>query len=59
MTSPGPAPKLVASDVDGTLIDSAERVPTRLREVITRMTAQGTAMALSTGRPGRWIFPVL
>lgn len=59
MTGPGPAPKLVASDVDGTLIDSAERVPARLREVISRMTAQGTAMALSTGRPARWIFPVL
>lgn len=59
MTSPGPAPKLVASDVDGTLIDSAERVPARLREVITRMTAQGTAMALSTGRPARWIYTVL
>ncbi len=59
MISPGPAPKLVASDVDGTLIDSAERVPARLREVITRMTAQGTAMALSTGRPARWIFTVL
>lgn len=59
MIGPGPAPKLVASDVDGTLIDSAERVPARLREVITRMTAQGTVMALSTGRPARWIFPVL
>lgn len=59
MISPGPAPKLVASDVDGTLIDSAERVPARLREVITRMTAQGTVMALSTGRPARWIFNVL
>lgn len=59
MTTPGPAPKLVASDVDGTLIDSAERVPARLREVITRMTAQGTAMALSTGRPARWIYTVL
>ncbi len=59
MTTPGPAPKLVASDVDGTLIDSAERVPASLREVITRMTAQGTAMALSTGRPARWIYTVL
>ncbi len=59
MISPGPAPKLVASDVDGTLLDSAERVPARLREVIIRMTTQGTAMALSTGRPARWIFPVL
>lgn len=59
MTTPGPAPKLVASDVDGTLIDSAERVPARLREVITRMTAQGTVMALSTGRPARWIYTVL
>ncbi|ANE05053.1 Cof-type HAD-IIB family hydrolase [Corynebacterium crudilactis] len=59
MINPGSAPKLVATDVDGTLINSSERVPQRLREVITRMTAQGVTLALSTGRPPRWIHLVL
>lgn len=59
MINPGPAPKLVATDVDGTLINSAERVPQRLREVIARLTDQGVTLALSTGRPPRWIHNVL
>lgn len=59
MIDPGPAPRLVASDVDGTLINSAERVPARLREVISRLSAGGAVMALSTGRPARWIHMVL
>ncbi|WP_080794327.1 Cof-type HAD-IIB family hydrolase [Corynebacterium pacaense] len=59
MHVPGSAPRLVASDVDGTLINSSERVPRRLREVIARLDAHGVAMALATGRPARWIFTVL
>lgn len=59
MILPGPAPKLVATDVDGTLINNSERVPQRLREAIARMTAEGATLALSTGRPARWIYSVL
>lgn len=59
MIALGSAPKLVASDVDGTLINSSERVTQRLRDVITRMTNQGVTLALSTGRPPRWIHYVL
>lgn len=53
------APKLVASDIDGTLLNSADRVIPRLREVIARATAEGCEVALATGRPHRWIQPVL
>ncbi|MDO4685222.1 MAG: HAD family hydrolase [Corynebacterium sp.] len=53
------APLLVASDIDGTLIDDAERIPKFVREAIMRMTHAGTVMALATGRPARWMKPVL
>lgn len=53
------APGLVISDIDGTLIDSQERVIPRLREVITRLTVGGAQLALATGRPHRWLEPVL
>lgn len=59
MENPGPAPKLVASDVDGTLITSQERILPRVRDVIVRAVQSGTEVALATGRPHRWIFPVL
>ncbi|GAB3695680.1 HAD family hydrolase [Corynebacterium nasicanis] len=54
-----PAPKLVASDVDGTIITSQERILPRVRDVIVRAVQAGTEVALATGRPHRWIFPVL
>ncbi|APT85635.1 HAD family hydrolase [Corynebacterium aquilae DSM 44791] len=50
---------MVATDVDGTLINSQERISARTRQVIARMTRAGTVLALATGRPPRWIFPVL
>ncbi|ALC06945.1 hypothetical protein CDES_13005 [Corynebacterium deserti GIMN1.010] len=59
MMNPGPAPKLVATDVDGTLINSSERVPQRLRDAISRLSDHGVTLALSTGRPPRWIHYVL
>lgn len=55
----GAPPLLVASDVDGTLITSKERITARLRQVLVRMTRAGTVLSLSTGRPPRWLFPVL
>lgn len=55
----GRLPLLVATDVDGTLINSQERISARTRAVIRRMTRQGTVLALATGRPPRWIFPIL
>lgn len=52
------APRLVATDVDGTLLDPEERVPPRALAVIDRLIAAGTEFVLVTGRPPRWIPPV-
>jgi Cof subfamily protein (haloacid dehalogenase superfamily) len=59
MDIPGPAPKLVASDIDGTLLNSQERVLPRVRAAVIRAVESGAEVALATGRPHRWIFPVL
>jgi Cof subfamily protein (haloacid dehalogenase superfamily) len=48
-------PRLVASDVDGTLLP-AGWVPTdRTRAAVARVLASGTPFVLVTGRPPRWI----
>ena len=52
-------PRLVASDVDGTLLDVHERVTERTRRVVTSLVADGAPFVLSTGRPPRWISPVV
>ncbi|AZA08310.1 HAD family hydrolase [Corynebacterium pseudopelargi] len=51
-------PALVVSDIDGTLLDSNERVSSRLRKAIGLLDGKAQ-FALATGRPPRWIFPVL
>lgn len=53
------APTLIASDVDGTLIDDDERISARTRAVIRAAVADGVPFVLSTGRPPRWIVPVV
>ncbi|WP_232661095.1 HAD family hydrolase [Pseudonocardia sp. TRM90224] len=49
------APRLVATDVDGTLLDPSEKVTPRAAAVIGRLVAAGTGFVLVTGRPPRWI----
>ena len=49
------APRLIASDIDGTLLDRNHRVPIRNREAVARAVASGAEFALATGRPFRWI----
>jgi hypothetical protein len=48
-------PKLVASDVDGTLLDPLDVVTPRTVAVIARTVAAGTPFVLVSGRPPRWI----
>jgi hypothetical protein len=48
-------PRLVASDVDGTLLDPMEQVTKRTVAVIARTQAAGTPFVLVSGRPARWI----
>lgn len=55
----GLPPLLVASDIDGTFINSRDRVTPRLRQAVARMLRRGTPLVLATGRPPRWMYPVL
>ncbi|GAA5126938.1 HAD family hydrolase [Pseudonocardia adelaidensis] len=52
-------PRLVATDVDGTLLDPDERVSPRAVAVVERLVAAGVGFVLVTGRPPRWIPPVV
>ncbi|GGM47976.1 haloacid dehalogenase [Longimycelium tulufanense] len=51
-------PALVASDVDGTLLDPMERVRPRTAAAVRRVAAAGVPFVLVTGRPPRWVQPV-
>ena len=51
-------PLLVASDVDGTLLDPLEKVTPRTAGVIARILASDTPFVLVTGRPPRWVTPI-
>lgn len=48
-------PTLIASDVDGTLIDDGNRVSPRTLSVLAAARAAGVEFVLATGRPPRWI----
>ena len=53
------APLLVATDVDGTLLGPDDLVSERAAAVIGRLVAAGVGFVLVTGRPPRWIPPVV
>ena len=48
-------PELVASDVDGTLLDPVERVTPRTARAVARVTGSDRPFVLVSGRPPRWI----
>jgi HAD superfamily hydrolase (TIGR01484 family) len=52
------SPRLVASDVDGTLLGADGHPGSRLLAVLDRMRSAGVPLVLATGRPPRWILPV-
>ena len=52
-------PTLIATDVDGTLIGDDERISARTRAAITAAVASGTRFVLATGRPPRWVPPIV
>jgi len=52
-------PALVATDVDGTLLDEDEKVTARTRSVVRAVVDDGAQFVLATGRPPRWIGPVV
>lgn len=51
-------PELIASDVDGTLLDPLERITERTASMLSKVRTAGTPFVLVTGRPPRWIPPV-
>lgn len=53
------APTLVVSDLDGTLVTSAERVSPRACVVINRLVSAGATFIPASGRPARWMLPVI
>ncbi|MDT9593229.1 HAD family hydrolase [Nocardioides zeae] len=52
MTRP---PRLVATDLDGTLLDAAGRVGERTRTVLAELDDRGVPVVFVTGRPVRWM----
>ena len=52
-------PALIASDVDGTLLDHQDRITDRTRRAIRAAVDSGAVFVLATGRPPRWIPPVV
>ncbi|MDO4909018.1 MAG: HAD family hydrolase [Corynebacterium sp.] len=51
--------KLIVSDLDGTLLGSNERISPRARAVLSRAHQDGVVVVLATGRPPRWVHPVI
>ncbi|GAA4864453.1 HAD family hydrolase [Saccharopolyspora cebuensis] len=52
-------PRLIASDVDGTLLGPLERLTARTTATVRRATAAGVPFVLVTGRPPRWLGPLV
>ncbi|MFI6129982.1 HAD family hydrolase [Micromonospora sp. NPDC051141] len=51
----GEPPRLVASDIDGTLLRDDRTLSPRTARVLDRIAAAGTPVVLVTGRPIRWL----
>lgn len=51
----GEAPRLVATDIDGTLLRDDRTLSPHTAEVLARISAAGTPVVLVTGRPIRWL----
>ncbi|WP_198967709.1 HAD family hydrolase [Mycobacterium shottsii] len=59
MTTPESRPALIACDVDGTLLNDDEHVSGRTRNAVRAAVAGGATFILATGRPPRWVRPVV
>jgi Cof subfamily protein (haloacid dehalogenase superfamily) len=53
------APRLVATDLDGTVVRSDGTIAPRTRAVIERVEAAGVPFVMVTGRPPRWMAQVV
>ncbi|MGB2923133.1 MAG: HAD family hydrolase [Mycobacterium sp.] len=63
MTSPergrAQRPEVIATDVDGTLLDDDENVSPRTRAAVRAVVDGGATFVLATGRPPRWVRPIV
>jgi Cof subfamily protein (haloacid dehalogenase superfamily) len=59
MTGPTSKPALIACDVDGTLFDDNETITPRTRDAVRAAVADGAKFVVATGRPPRWIRPIV
>lgn len=50
--------RVVASDIDGTLLRSDGSLAPRTKAVLDRIVAGGSTFVLATGRPPRWVHPI-
>jgi Cof subfamily protein (haloacid dehalogenase superfamily) len=53
------APRLVATDLDGTVVRSDGTIGDRTRRLLAAVEEAGTVLVLVTGRPPRWMPPVV
>ena len=53
--TPVAAPRLVATDLDGTLLRSDGTLSDRTREVLATLDERGVPVVIVTGRPMRWL----
>ncbi|HEX6970074.1 MAG TPA: HAD family hydrolase [Micromonosporaceae bacterium] len=51
----GHLPRLIATDLDGTLLRDDESISARTADLLDRLTAEGRQVVLVTGRPIRWL----
>ncbi|WP_025737817.1 Cof-type HAD-IIB family hydrolase [Mycobacterium genavense] len=59
MTAPTSRPALIACDVDGTLFDDDETITPRTRAAVRAAVEAGAEFVVATGRPPRWIRPIV
>jgi Cof subfamily protein (haloacid dehalogenase superfamily) len=52
-------PEMVATDVDGTLLDDDENISARTRAAVRALVDAGAQFVLATGRPPRWVKPIV
>ena len=58
--APGPAPVMVVTDMDGTLLDeSGDKVSQRNIDALRRAQDAGARVVIATGRPVWWLGPVI
>jgi Cof subfamily protein (haloacid dehalogenase superfamily) len=53
------APRLVATDLDGTVVRSDGSISERTRHVLAAVEEAGAVLVLVTGRPPRWMPPIV